>query len=285
VRVDLHTHSSCSDGTLSPSDLVRAAAAAGLHVVALTDHDTTSGWEEAASALPYGLSLVQGTELSCRHGDISLHLLAYAFDPTEPALVEAMRVLRDSRVGRAERMVEALVADGVPVTWEQVQGFAGGVVGRPHIAQSLMALGVVSSVEEAFGDDWIGTGGRFWRGREELDVLEAIRLVQTAGGVTVFAHPGAASRGRIVGDEVIVEMAAAGLRGLEVDHSDHPPEMRTHLRGMAAELGLVVTGASDFHGANKQVQLGENVTDPAALGPLLEGAHGTMLGTAATGAE
>jgi len=272
--IDLHAHSSASDGTTSPAALVQHAVEVGLEVVALTDHDTTAGWDEAAEALPAGLRLVRGAEISCVHGGISLHLLAYLFDPGHPPLVQALQRLRDSRLGRAERMVQKLVADGVPVTWGQVQGLAGGTVGRPHVAQALVDAGLVSSVDEAFSDDWIGTGGRYWASKEDLDVLEAIRLVRDAGGVAVFAHPAATSRGRTVGEPVIEEMAAAGLAGLEVDHPDHGEDARRRMREVAADLGLFVTGSSDFHGANKDVALGAWRTDPAAYDELVGRAVG-----------
>lgn len=263
--IDLHTHSTASDGTTPPEVLVRAAADAGLDVVALTDHDTTEGWAAAAAALPPGLRLVRGAEISCHRNGISLHLLGYLFDPQDPALSRQLEVLRESRVTRAERMVELLVRDGHPVSWEQVRGLADGTVGRPHVAQALLETGMVARIEDAFTPDWIGTRGRYWAGKHELDVLDAMRLVHAAGGVTVFAHPGADARGRTVGDEVIEEMAAAGLAGLEVDHVDHTPETRERLRRKAAELGLLVTGSSDFHGANKQIGLGAHATAPEVL--------------------
>ena len=275
--IDLHTHSSASDGTTSPAALVREAAAAGLDAVALTDHDTTEGWEAAAAALPAGLRLVRGAEISCSRQGISLHLLGYLFDPDEPALAGQLEALRQSRVSRAERMVELLVEDGHPVSWEQVREFADGTVGRPHVARALMESGLVASIEEAFTPDWIGTRGRYWAGKHELDVIEAMRLVHDAGGVTVFAHPGADARGRTVGDDVIEEMAAAGLGGLEVDHVDHTPQTRARLRAMAAALGLFVTGSSDFHGSNKQVRLGEHTTAPDVLDELAGRATGVAV--------
>lgn len=277
ARIDLHAHSSASDGTTAPAELVRHAAEVALDVVALTDHDTTAGWDEAADALPRGLRLVRGAEVSCRAGDVSLHLLAYLFDPYDEPLARALHDLRASRVGRAERIVERLVADGVPVTWGQVQGLAGGTVGRPHIAQALVEAGLVDSVSEAFGREWLGTEGRYWAGKEELEVLRALALVRAAGGVTVFAHPGAAARGRTVGDDVIRSMAAAGLTGLEVDHPDHTDDERAHLRRLAAELDLVVTGSSDYHGANKDVALGAHLTDEAAFERLVAAATGAAV--------
>lgn len=273
-RIDLHTHSTASDGTTTPGALVRQARAAGLDVVALTDHDTTDGHAAAAGALPVGLSLVRGAEISCRGGGVSLHLLAYLFDAENRALANALDGLRESRVGRAERMVRMLERDGIGVSWEQVRALAGGVVGRPHVAQALVAAGKVASVSEAFTPDWIGTHGRYWAPKLELDVVETISLVRAAGGVTVFAHPAATARGRTVDDDVIALMAQAGLAGLEVDHVDHTEAARRHLRGLAAELGLFTTGGSDFHGDNKSVQLGDHMTTEQAYAVLIERATG-----------
>jgi predicted metal-dependent phosphoesterase TrpH len=279
-RIDLHTHSTASDGTTAPADLVREAREAGLDVVALTDHDTTGGHAQAVAALPAGLSLVRGAEISCAHGGISLHLLAYLFDPDDPVLTSALRALRSSRTGRAEAMARKLEQAGTGVTWAQVQALAGGTVGRPHVAQALIALGHVRTVSEAFTPDWIGTGGRFYVPKLELDVLEAIALVTAAGGVAVFAHPAATSRGRTVGDDVVASMAAAGLAGLEVDHVDHDDTAREHLRGLADELGLLVTGSSDFHGSNKTVRLGAHLTSEDALERIVAGARGVEVVTA-----
>jgi predicted metal-dependent phosphoesterase TrpH len=274
LKIDLHTHTTASDGTTPPEALVRQAVDAGLHVLALTDHDTTDGWARAAAALPDGLSLVRGAEISCSSNGISLHLLAYLFDPESAPLASTMRALRESRVNRAQQMVRMLVADGVPVTWEQVLELAHGTVGRPHIAQALVQSGQLASVADAFTPEWIGTGGRYWGTKLEIDVLDAIGQVCEAGGVAVFAHPGAASRGRTVQDSVIVAMAAAGLAGLEVDHPDHTPAAREHLRGLAADLGLLTTGSSDFHGANKTVALGDHLTHANTYEDLVSRATG-----------
>lgn len=272
-RIDLHTHSTASDGTTPPDVLMREARAAGLDVVALTDHDTTGGWAAAAAALPAGLTLVRGAEISCVRGGISLHLLAYLFDPDEPALATALQELRGSRVGRAETMARMLEADGTGVTWERVQELAGGTVGRPHLAAALVEHGHVASIADAFTPDWIGEHGRYWVAKTELDVLDAIRLVRGAGGVSVFAHPAASSRGRTVGADVIADMAAAGLAGLEVDHVDHEKSARAALAALAAHLGLAITGSSDFHGENKQVQLGAYTTSQSAYEQLMAAAR------------
>ncbi|KKJ93199.1 PHP domain-containing protein [Micromonospora sp. HK10] len=266
TRIDLHAHSTASDGTLSPAELVRAAADAGLDVVAITDHDTTAGWDAAVRALPPGLALVRGAEISCRwygaEPAIPLHLLAYLFDPDEPALAAELARIRAAREVRAERIVELLRADGVEVSWPEIlAGAGGGVVGRPHIAQALIRAGLVASTTEAFGPRWLGE--RYRLPKEDVDVFRAVALVRAAGGVPVFAHPKASRRGRIVPDELIVDLAAAGLAGLEADHEDHSPVERAHVRRLAAELGLLVTGSSDFHGTHKTVQLGAFTTDPA----------------------
>jgi predicted metal-dependent phosphoesterase TrpH len=166
-------------------------------------------------------------------------------------------------------MVELLAGDGHAVSWEQVRRAAPGTVGRPHVAQALIDAGLVGSVEEAFTPEWIGTGGTYWVGKDELDAVEAVALVRAAGGVTVFAHPGASSRGQVVGDHVTRELAEAGLDGLEVDHPDHAPEMREHLSHLAQELDLLVTGSSDFHGGRKATRLGDHVTARAQLEQLV----------------
>jgi 3',5'-nucleoside bisphosphate phosphatase len=275
--IDLHAHSTASDGTTTPAELVRAASAAGLAVLAITDHDTTAGWAPAAAALPAGLTLIPGAELSCKwfggSVPVSLHLLAYLFDPAHPPLVEALARVRQSRLGRAEKMVELLRADGVPISWPEVLAdAAGGSVGRPHIAAALIRAGLVRTTTEAFASRWLGA--RYRVPKEDLDVFAAQALVRQAGGVTVFAHPRATSRGPVVPDSMIEELAAAGLGGLEADHHDHTPRQRVEVRALADRLGMVATGSSDFHGRHKPVRLGEYTTDPAACERLLSAATG-----------
>ncbi|AVH99572.1 MULTISPECIES: PHP domain-containing protein [Streptomyces] len=277
MRIDLHTHSTASDGTDSPAELVRNAAAAGLDVVALTDHDTTRGHAEAIAALPEGLTLVTGAELSCRIDGIGLHMLAYLFDPEEPALLAERELVRDDRVPRARAMVGKLQELGVPVTWEQVARIAGdGSVGRPHVAEALVELGVVPDVSGAFTPDWLADGGRAYVGKHELDPVEAIRLVKAAGGVTVFAHPLAVKRGQVLPEASIARLAEAGLDGIEVDHMDHDEATRARLRGLAKELGLLTTGSSDYHGSRKTCRLGEYTTDPEIYGEITRRAAGAF---------
>jgi predicted metal-dependent phosphoesterase TrpH len=277
VRIDLHSHSTASDGTDTPAELVRHAAAAGLDVVALTDHDTTRGHAEAAAAVPAGVTLVTGAELSCRLDGIGLHMLAYLFDPEEPDLLRERELVRDDRVPRARAMVGRLQELGVPVEWEQVARIAGdGSVGRPHIAEALVELGVVPSVSDAFTPLWLADGGRAYVEKHELDPFTAIRLVKAAGGVTVLAHPFAVKRGRVVPEAAVAELAACGLDGIEVDHMDHDEATRARLRGLAQELGLLTTGSSDYHGSRKTCRLGEYTTDPEIYGEITRRATGAF---------
>ena len=277
TRIDLHCHSTASDGTLTPAELMAAGVAAGLDVMAITDHDTTGGWAPAAAARPEGLRLVRGAELSCRwygvHPAIPLHLLAYLFDPAEPRLAGDLAGLRIDREQRAERIVTKLRADGVPITWDEVRDYAaGGSVGRPHIAQALIRAGLVGTTNEAFASRWLGA--RYFVPKDDLDVFEAVHAIRAAGGVAVFAHPRATSRGRVVPDRLIVDLADAGLFGLEADHEDHSSAEREHVRALAEKLGLVVTGSSDFHGTHKTVRLGEFTTDPEAYEKIVSAATG-----------
>jgi predicted metal-dependent phosphoesterase TrpH len=277
MNIDLHCHSTASDGTLTPAELMAAGVRAGLDVMAITDHDTTGGWAAAAGARPPGLRLVRGAELSCRwygvQPAIPLHLLAYLFDPDEPRLAADLARLRTDREQRAERIVARLRADGVPITWAEVHGYAaGGSVGRPHIAQALIRAGLVATTNEAFASRWLGT--RYFVPKEDLDVFEAVHAVRAAGGVPVFAHPRASSRGRVVPDRLIEELAEAGLFGLEADHEDHSPAEREHVRALAERLGLVVTGSSDFHGTHKTVRLGAFRTAPEAYEKIVAAATG-----------
>jgi predicted metal-dependent phosphoesterase TrpH len=277
TRIDLHCHSTASDGTLTPAELVIAGANAGLDVMAITDHDTTRGWAAAAAARPDGLRLVRGAELSCRwygiQPSIALHMLAYLFDPGEPRLAADLARVREDRERRAERIVELLRADGVDISWPEIHAYAqGGSVGRPHIAQALIRAGLVRTTDEAFASKWLGR--RYFVPKADLDVFDAVRAVRAAGGVAVFAHPQATSRGRVVPDQLIVDLAEAGLFGLEADHEDHTPAERVAVRALAERLGLVVTGSSDFHGTHKTVRLGAFTTEVSAYEKIVAAATG-----------
>ncbi len=266
MRIDLHTHSTASDGTQSPADVMSSAAEAHLDVVALTDHDTATGWDEAAaSAAHHGISLVRGIEISCQHQGISIHLLGYLLDPTAPGLVQELVRSRESRQTRARRIVDLLSRD-LPLHWDDVLQHIepGATIGRPHIADALVAKGIVLSREDAFAD-YLYDGSPYYASHHAPDPVRAVRLVAEAGGVAVMAHPFASKRGRVAPDSVIESMAAAGMAGLEVHHRDHDAKQVRHGLDLAASLGLFVTGSSDYHGAGKPNRLGENTTDLRVL--------------------
>jgi predicted metal-dependent phosphoesterase TrpH len=280
--IDLHTHSTASDGTDTPVDLVATAAATGVGVLAITDHDTTGGWEAAAAALPAGMALVRGAEFSCvsptgRAGEppVSVHLLGYLFDPAHAAIAAEQARLRDERVDRLRKITARMAADGYPVTVEDVFALVGGgaSAGRPHLARALVAAGVVGSVDQAFAK-LLHNRSPYYVPKSDTPVQAAIDMVRAAGGVAVFAHALARRRGRVVEPSVIADLAGRGLAGIEVDHPDHAPEDRELLRGMAADLGLVATGASDYHGANKTTPIAAETTAPEALAALVARASG-----------
>lgn len=278
MRIDLHTHTHHSDGTDSPTELMAHAAAAGLDVIALTDHDTTAGWAEAAAQVrSTGVALVPGVEMSCTAGGISVHVLNLLHDGDDAALAREFSRARTSRDTRAREMVRMIAVD-YPITWADVQARAGpgATIGRPHIADALAALGHVPDRSAAF-TDILATGGPYYVSHYAQGVLEAVRRAREAGGVPILAHPRAGSRGRVISDEVIGQMADAGLAGLEVDHRDHSEADRAHLRGLARELDLLVTGASDYHGTGKSNRLGENITSPEVLAEIEAQARGTVI--------
>jgi 3',5'-nucleoside bisphosphate phosphatase len=266
-RIDLHTHSTASDGTDSPAELVAAAQSAGVDVLAITDHDTTGGWAAAGAALPSGMRLVRGAEFSCvsptgrDERPVSVHLLGYLFDPTHEAIVAEQSRLRGERVSRLERITERMAEDGYPVDVESVFALVpdGASAGRPHLARALVAAGVVDSVNEAFAK-LLHNSSRYYVPKADTPVERAIAMVRAAGGVAVFAHPLARRRGRVVEPSVIADLAAAGLGGVEVDHPDHDAADRELLRDLAKEHDLVVTGSSDYHGTNKTTPVGAETT-------------------------
>ncbi|MBF4993742.1 PHP domain-containing protein [Arthrobacter gandavensis] len=272
MRIDLHTHSNVSDGTEAPGAVMASAAAAGLDAVALTDHDSTAGWGEAAEAArTLGLTFVPGMEVSCRTSDgISVHVLSYLHDPSHPGLLAEIAKSRSARVSRAERMVERLAED-YPISWADVQEQVapGATIGRPHIADALVAAGVVPSRSAAFAGILTGRS-RYFVAHYAPDPAHAVRLVRKAGGVPVFAHPEASARGRVVGEQTYLEMIDAGLAGLEIEHRDNPEGGRAYLRRLAAEHSLLVTGSSDYHGTGKPNLLGENTTSAAVLERIIE---------------
>jgi predicted metal-dependent phosphoesterase TrpH len=284
MRIDLHAHSDVSDGTEPPARVMAQAKAAGLDVVALTDHDSTAGWDEATLAAgELGIALVRGMELSARLDGVTVHLLSYLHDPSYQPLLDVLARVKSARRDRVRAMVGRLARD-FPINLEAVEARApaGGAVGRPHIADELVALGVVPDRSAAFARILHPRGPyyvRYW----SVEAPDAVRLVRDAGGVPVFAHPGATGRQRVVGDDGIVQMARAGLAGLEVSHRDNPPEQRARLSALAEQLGLFQTGSSDYHGAGKPNRLGENLTDPSALAAIVDQGQLPVVGGAAWG--
>lgn len=273
MRIDLHTHSRVSDGTDSPTELVRAAKAEGLDVVAITDHDSADSWDEAAAAAAdVGIELVRGMEISTHYAGHGVHLLAYLPDRGYPPLVDELARVLIGRDGRLPLMLDRLSRIGIEVTLDDVAAVSGDAAasGRPHLADALVAKGYVSSRDEAF-NRYLGSGKPAYVNRYAAALEPMIRTVAEAGGVTVIAHPWGRS-GREEPDEAALsELADAGLSGLEVDHQDHAPETREKLRVIARNLGLVVTGSSDYHGTGKVGHhLGVNTTAPAEYERLLE---------------
>jgi len=274
--IDLHTHSRVSDGTESPAELVRAAATAGLGTVALTDHDSTAGWgEAAASAEAVGITLIPGMELSTRIGWSSVHLLAYLFDPVNADLLDATARIREARLLRAEQMVERISRD-YDVTWDDVlaQTEPGATVGRPHIADALVARGLAPDRSAAFAGILHWRAG-YYQPHDAPEPLEAVRLVVAAGGVPVIAHPATRSRADMQLEPVIGQLVDAGLFGLEIDHRENTPEGRVRLQRLAERYGLAVTGSSDYHGAGKPNRLAENTTAPEVLDAIIARATGS----------
>ncbi|GAA1924128.1 PHP domain-containing protein [Nocardioides hwasunensis] len=265
MRIDLHTHSSASDGTDTPGDLVRAAASAGLDVVGLTDHDATSGWDEAQRAADeVGITLVPGLEISTAYHHRGVHLLGYLPDPAYPPLAAALDRILAGRTERTPAIVAALRGHGIDITEDDVRREADGSVaaGRPHVADALVRLGVVGDRTEAF-QELLNPGKPGYRNRYAAGLEDMIQLLVAAGGVPVIAHPWGRSGRSVIDEATLAALRDLGLAGIEVDHQDHSPAERAELRAIAADLDLVVTGSSDHHGLGKvDHDLGVNTTHP-----------------------
>lgn len=275
MRIDLHAHTCVSDGTDTPEQLVRAAAAARIDVLAITDHDTANGWDEAALAAEReGVALLRGMEVSTVFRGRGVHLLAYLPDPTYPPLAAELSAVLEGRDARVPGMVERLRDLGLDVTVEQVRRLAGptAAVGRPHVADALVDGGYVSHRGEAF-DRYLSPGRPAYRNRAAAELETVLAAVTGAGGVSVVAHPWGRHDPGVLDAAGLAHLQGLGLLGIEVDHQDHPPSVRRELRGIARELGLVVTGSSDYHGLGKvDHDLGCNLTEPAELERLLDAA-------------
>ncbi len=263
--IDLHTHTTCSDGTDTPFALVQKALSQGITTLGITDHDSIAGWEEATKALRKPLALVPGAEISTLTTDgISVHILGLLFDGTKASMRTMLDETRDQRIPRMKKMIALLNADGIEVTMEDVMKAApiGATVGRPHLADALVARGVISSRDEAF-QELLPNGSKYYVEHLAPTPEEAIREIRASGGVAVIAHPFASRRGQIITPDTFATLVQAGLNGIEVEHRDQNADERASLRVIAQELGMVITGASDYHGTGKMNSLGENLTDAA----------------------
>jgi predicted metal-dependent phosphoesterase TrpH len=261
--IDLHTHTTCSDGTDSPRELVNKAIVQGLQVLGITDHDTTSGWAEASQTLRGSLQLALGAEISCLTNDgISVHMLGLLFDPLHQEMQQVLEETRDGRLPRMRKMIEKMRNEGMDISIEDVERAMpdGATMGRPHLADALVAKKIVKSRDEAF-IELLHNDSRFYVSHAAPTPAEAIALIRRAGGVAVIAHPFASHRGQILKAEDFSDLVAAGLNGIEVDHRDQNPDERAMLRVIARELSLVVTGSSDYHGTGKLNSLAENHTN------------------------
>lgn len=275
--IDLHAHSSVSDGTERPAELVAAAAAAGLDGVALTDHDTTAGWDEATAAVrDRPMSLLPGLELSTRVGHRSVHVLGYLVDPTDEALVAETARIRDGRFARARRMVERIGRDH-PITWDDVlaQARDGATIGRPHIADALVARGLEPDRSAAFRGILHPASG-YYEPHEAPTPLRGVELIRGAGGVPVIAHPAASSRGIVIDEPMLRDLVDAGLGGLEVDHRENLAHGKRTLLDWAGRYDLFVTGSSDYHGTGKPNRFGEHRTARHSFDAIVDQATGSV---------
>ena len=269
MLIDLHTHTNASDGTDSPTQLIDKAINRGINILALTDHDTTRGWDEAKSALlnhpsQTEMKLVLGSEISCQDDNgISIHMLGLLFDPDHQPLFEVLERTRENRHSRMERIIARLNEAGIDITIDEVNAQRQGdaTLGRPHLADALVARGHVASRDEAFAA-LLHNKSKFYINHYSPSPVETIKLIKAAGGVAIIAHPLASQRGRTISMDVFESLIAAGLDGIEVDHRDHSENEKSELLRFAIENELIVTGSSDYHGTGKLNQLAEYTTHP-----------------------
>jgi len=262
--IDLHTHTSYSDGTDTPAQLINKALAAGISIIGLTDHDSISGWQEATYALRTGISLVPGAEISCQTPDgISVHILGLLFDSNNSELMNTLEKTRENRHGRMEKIIARINEAGIDITMDDVleQLSDGATLGRPHLADALVKKGIVASRDEAF-TQMLHNNSKYYVSHYSPTPEAAIKLIKAAGGVSVIAHPMASHRGRTISLDTFGSIIQAGLDGIEVDHRDHSPDEKSQLIKLANESNLVMTGASDYHGNGKLNTLGEYTTRP-----------------------
>jgi 3',5'-nucleoside bisphosphate phosphatase len=264
-KADLHLHTSVSDGKFTPAELVRRAAGTGITVMAITDHDNIDGIAsaiEAAKQFP-GLKVVPGVEISTEEPEGEVHVLGYFLDYHNKELLERLNNMRESRQGRAKKMVDKLAALGMPLDWKRVQEIAGtGTIGRPHIAQALLEKGYIATIREAF-DKYIAWGGPAYVERDKMTPAEAVELILSAGGIPVLAHPFVSKDP----ENLIARLKQSGLIGIEAYYGEYKPEDVKKLVGLAEKYHLITTGGSDFHGLDESVETplgGANVPMSAA---------------------
>jgi predicted metal-dependent phosphoesterase TrpH len=261
--IDLHTHTSFSDGTDTPAQLINKAMANGITTLAITDHDSIGGWEEAKMALRPGLSLVLGAEISCQTVDgISVHILGLLFDPNFNQLMQTLEQTRENRYSRMERIIKRINEAGIEITMSDVleQLADGATLGRPHLADALVKKGVVRNRDEAF-TQMLHNNSKYYIPHYSPSPEDAIKLIKQAGGVAIIAHPMASHRGRVISSQTFGSIINSGLDGIEVNHRDHTPDEKKELMNLAIEFDLAMTGSSDYHGNGKLNVLGEYTTN------------------------
>ena len=258
--LDLHIHTTASDGSLTPTQVVQLARKKGFSLIAVTDHDTMGGVAEALEAgKKYNVDVVPGVEISSGV-TLEVHMLGYGMSPEHPVMKAMMEDMRAARVERMERIIENLQKMGVPITVEEVEAVAGGAIGRPHIAQVLIAHGLVPDVRTAFRE-YIGVGAKAYVERRKMTSEQVVANIRDAGGVPVLAHGGLLRISEVELNQWIDSMAKKGLMGLECYHNAHTPQMERLLRAAAERNGLLVTGGSDFHGASRpDVEMGTGLS-------------------------
>ena len=263
--IDLHTHTTASDGTDSPFALVKKALATGVTILGITDHDSTAGWAEAVTAIQPQIQLVLGAEVSCLTNDgISVHMLGLLFDGEDQQIQQMLSDSRDTRLPRMRKMVALLQADGFDISLEDVYQAAPdqATIGRPHLADALVAKKIVATRDEAFAN-LLHNESKYYVTHAAPTPADAIATIKRAGGVAVIAHPFASRRGQILTADTFQDLVAAGLDGIEVHHRDQNAAEQQVLTEIAGELHLVTTGASDYHGTGKLNAMAEHTTHPA----------------------
>lgn len=277
--IDIHAHTTVSDGTDSPRALVNNAILHGLDVLGVTDHDSVAGWDEASSAIRGKLKLALGAEISCLTlSGLSIHMVGLLFDGSDVAMLEMLEQTRDDRIPRMTKMIELLNADGISVTMDDVNAVKppGATLGRPHLADALVSLGFIKSRDDAF-KDILNNESKYYVAHMAPTPEVAITQIRSSGGVAIIAHPFASRRGETLSPDDFLPLLEAGLNGIEVDHRDQSPEERKILKEIAKVLDLAVTGSSDYHGTGKLNRLGENITAPEEWAKLESQAKGKVV--------